>query len=202
MTSPAPQRAFTLIELLVVISIIGILGSLIISGVNVARSKSRDAQRRQTLNELRDAIELYKTKNGHYPTSPGTWFTSEPDLEWAGNPDPNWIPNLVTDHDISKLPRDPVGISNPINCDNNTWWGEPETPFYYYDSWSGNGYLLASVCGSETALKTTDSLYDTWLNNAGWGVQDAHTMKLCVSSQSDINIYGVDECGGGASGML
>jgi len=56
---------FTLIELLVAIAIIGILATLLLSNVNVARGRARDAQRKNDLREIQNALELYK--NGTTP---------------------------------------------------------------------------------------------------------------------------------------
>lgn len=61
------KYGFTLLELLVVISIIGLLSAIVLTAMNTARAKSRDAERIKTVQELRKAIELYYSDNGYYP---------------------------------------------------------------------------------------------------------------------------------------
>ncbi len=61
------HKGFTLIELLVVISIIGILISLSLFGIQGARKSSRDAKRKSDLEALRSALEMYKADKGSYP---------------------------------------------------------------------------------------------------------------------------------------
>lgn len=56
------ERSFTLIELLVVIAIIGLLASIIIVVVNPAKEKTRDAQRKTDINQIRLAMELCLSK--------------------------------------------------------------------------------------------------------------------------------------------
>src|SRR5438132_1430180 len=63
------RRGFTLIELLVVIAIIGILASIVLAYLNVARQKSRDARRLADVNALQKSLEIYYTENGTYPTT-------------------------------------------------------------------------------------------------------------------------------------
>lgn len=58
------RRGFTLIELLVVIAIIGLLSSVVLTSLNQARSKTRDAKRIQDLKQLEKALELYAANNG------------------------------------------------------------------------------------------------------------------------------------------
>lgn len=52
------QRGFTLIELLVVIAIIGLLSSVVLSSLNSAREKSRDARRLSDVKQMQTALEL------------------------------------------------------------------------------------------------------------------------------------------------
>jgi len=93
------NQGFTLIELLVVISIIGILGSIVLTNVNTARQKARDVQRMANVNQIASAIALYQDDNEGVP--PG-----EDGVEYV-NGNPEWIPGLVPKY-ISSVPSDPV----------------------------------------------------------------------------------------------
>lgn len=61
------SRGFTLVELLVVIAIIGILATLLLLQLNVARSKARDTQRATAVNQIQIAVELFYDDCGWYP---------------------------------------------------------------------------------------------------------------------------------------
>jgi general secretion pathway protein G len=71
------KRGFTLIELLVVIAIIGIL--ITVGSVSYQRAVrlSRDSKRKTDLEQIRQALETYRSENGIYPPS-SSW---EIDLE-------------------------------------------------------------------------------------------------------------------------
>ena len=56
-------KAFTLVELLIVIVIIGILAGLIIWALRSAVVKARDAQAKNSVKVVQDAIEVYLTEN-------------------------------------------------------------------------------------------------------------------------------------------
>lgn len=71
MTHNTNPRGFTLIELLVVIAIIGILSSVVLSSLNVARSKGNDAKRFSDLHQIATALELYRNSNTAYPAHDG-----------------------------------------------------------------------------------------------------------------------------------
>ncbi len=57
-------RGFTLIELLVVIAIIGILSSVVLASLNVARGKGANAAVKANLNGIRSQAEVIADNNG------------------------------------------------------------------------------------------------------------------------------------------
>ncbi|MDD3887990.1 MAG: type II secretion system protein [Patescibacteria group bacterium] len=61
------EAGFTLIEILVVVSIIGILASIALIGVDDARKKARDARRVSDLYQISQAVEMYNNASGQYP---------------------------------------------------------------------------------------------------------------------------------------
>lgn len=99
------NHGFTLIELLVVISIISLLSSVVLTSVNSARAKARDARRIADFREIQKALELYYDTNGSYPLGSqgsGQWSSHAPGY---GNND-NYIVGLAPTY-IPTLPRDP-----------------------------------------------------------------------------------------------
>jgi prepilin-type N-terminal cleavage/methylation domain-containing protein len=180
------QKGFTLIELLVVIAIIGLLSSIVLAALSSARSRARDGDRIETLVSLRNALELYYTKHGNYPSTLGTPYISDRDLYYYtyGNfvlpSGGQWIPGLVSDGDIGALPHDP----NPgavTTCDpGNNWFGPGESAEYAYSSLDGSGYELASICGSEAPISKSSPFFDSYLVTQGF--TDIHTLKICVGT--------------------
>ncbi len=61
------QKGFTLIELLVVITIIAILTGLVGSNYLSSRARARDAERKNALSQIQNALEMYISDNGQYP---------------------------------------------------------------------------------------------------------------------------------------
>ncbi len=98
----AKQRAFTLIELMVVLVIIGVLAALIVPNVLDRADDARVAAARTDVNNLVQALKLYKLDNQRYPTAEQglAALLAKP----AVSPVPqNWKPYL------DKLPNDPWG---------------------------------------------------------------------------------------------
>jgi len=70
------RRGFTLIELLVVIAIIGILAGIIFASLSSARFGGNEAKTIATLNQVRNAAELYAlANNGSYGSDAGNCIT-------------------------------------------------------------------------------------------------------------------------------
>ncbi len=61
------KNGFTLIEMLIVVTIIALLSSVILVGLQPARTAARDARRIVDLNEVKNGLELYFNKCGYYP---------------------------------------------------------------------------------------------------------------------------------------
>lgn len=62
---------FTLLEMLVVIGIIGILVTLGFTSYSTVQKSARDAKRKSDLEQVRTALEMYRSNNDAYPI--GTW---------------------------------------------------------------------------------------------------------------------------------
>lgn len=85
-------KGFTLIELLIVISIIALLTALGTYSYNNAQAKARDAKRKQDINNVKKALQLYFEDNDTYPniidsssTSLGPYLTDIPQDPKGGN---------------------------------------------------------------------------------------------------------------------
>jgi general secretion pathway protein G len=94
------QHGFTLIELMVVLVIIGVLAALIVPNVLDRADDARVTAAKTDVNNLMQALKLYRLDNQRYPTSEQglAALVNKP----AASPvPPNWRPYL------EKLPADP-----------------------------------------------------------------------------------------------
>ena len=104
------KKGFTLVELLVVVAIIGVLSSVVLSNLNAARAKGRDAKRMADLRQMRNALELSFNDLGVYPamfSGPGSTYCAAITSSPGG-----WLSTAY----ISTLPTDPSwngSVSSP-----------------------------------------------------------------------------------------
>lgn len=107
------QKGFTLIELLVVIAIIGLLASIVLTSLNTARAKARDARRLSDMHNIQTALELYYLKNNSYPGNTDNdcsgWDAGFNGGEGSGDP---FISPLESDNLMSQTPGDPTATGN------------------------------------------------------------------------------------------
>jgi general secretion pathway protein G len=98
----ARTRGFTLIELLVVLVIIGVLGAIIVPTVLNRADDARVTAARTDVNNLMQALKMYKLDNLRYPSGEQGLqaLVAKPT---TGAVPSNWKPYL------EKLPNDPWG---------------------------------------------------------------------------------------------
>lgn len=95
------NKGFTLIEVLVAAVIVIVLASVGVSSyVNISR-KSRDARRISDFEQIRAALEMYRSDNGYYPnTGAGNWTAMS-----------NLSAVLVSNY-VQAIPADPRDVTN------------------------------------------------------------------------------------------
>ena len=120
------RKSFTLIELLIVIAILGILSAAILIAINPGKrtAQARDAQRKNDISAIANALVGYYTLFGAYPFET-TCDTSRGSKQEAGNSDcsgrtggslspgndwdtPRIRDKLITEGFLKKMPVDPI----------------------------------------------------------------------------------------------
>jgi len=113
------QKAFSFIEILVVVTIIGILATFAVVTYSEFVKQSRDAKRKGDLEQIRAAVEMYKSKNNIYPLTAAVVIGSS-----LCDPGPDCASGTY----LQKIPADP----------------KPTTYTYYYFSATGSDYVIGA----------------------------------------------------------
>lgn len=133
------RTGFTLIELLVVISIISLLSSIVLTSVNSARGKARDARRLADLRQIQNALALYYEDNGSYP--PVTYGPNGSLAGWevSYKDTTNWL-NQLRPY-LPSVPVDPLNVGRePIDMFFSPRPADGNFFYMYYHYPSGASY--------------------------------------------------------------
>lgn len=87
------KKGFTLIEILVTVVIIGVLTAVAIVSYTSINRRSRDVKRKADIEQVRQALEMYRSDNGTYPVVSG--FSDMSGLATFLVPD--YLPTIPTD---------------------------------------------------------------------------------------------------------
>lgn len=157
------RKGFTVVELLVVVIVIGILASITIVAYNGAQDRAEYARAKTDMKHINDALIIYKSQNGTYPSTGGAW-TYQYNIGSA-TPNSTFLAALVPTY----LDKMPIGKANT-----SYYWYS-----YFYRSDNGTDYKLlrciykdAFLNGALPAVEKGDNpLLDTPGNRstACWG---------------------------------
>lgn len=122
------REGFSFIEILVVVTIIGIITTIGMVTYTGFMKQSRDAKRKGDLEQIRGALEMYKSKNNVYPTA----------LDLA-TPGGVCDPLPGTECYLTKLPKDPAATYT----------------YYYSGVADGSTYTLGALLEQAAGSPTT-----------------------------------------------
>jgi len=117
---------FTMIELLVATVIIAVLTAVGVTSYASATRKSRDTKRISDIEQMRSALEMYRSDNGFYPNTGAGW------LDIGGVTGGDFYTALVSGGYMQAIPDDPKNTSasptytyfyQPANLVNGQYYG-------------------------------------------------------------------------------
>ncbi|OYW24956.1 MAG: hypothetical protein B7Z55_00735 [Planctomycetales bacterium 12-60-4] len=133
------RKGFTLVELVVVVLVLGIIAAVAAPKMFDTATSARDNSTVQSIAVVRDAIELYKARNGVYPGDGGTSSDLHDDLK----------PFLKGPFPKSTLGGAPGDRSVKIETDGSALAGDVDgTTDWIYDNTTGE--ILINESGYET----------------------------------------------------
>ena len=156
------SKGFTLIELLVVIAIIALLSSIILSSLNSARQRARDAERVSDVSQLRIGLQLFYSDYQFYPTTldqltSGVAYVNKIPKDPLSNSNgglaqylPSGISQAATTY-LGSHPTDPLSNGGTFQC----------RPEYCYGYYIAPGETTPSRYHIGTQLETSSPVLET-----------------------------------------
>jgi prepilin-type N-terminal cleavage/methylation domain-containing protein len=167
------NKGFTLIELLVVVAIISMLTSVTLAALGDAKQKGRDSGKIRALKEVRNALQLYATDNGQFPTGhQGYNFTSKTLLDNLVNGSKKYIPSInseilyiSTDGKTYNLAIRLERSDNPVlNSDSNTDSALFQYLIYGSSNTCTGDYIYDYAAGTRSTGPSTSGLPERCYN--------------------------------------
>ena len=156
------NRAFTLIELLVVISIISLLSTVVFAVFSTSRVQAQDAAKKETVHNVQQALELYRTKHGVYPPNfsdnLSTNVRTSPAIQGdaaSGDAYTASMEVLVNDGDLAAVPKSDSGAGYG-------YYNAGDTATFFTQLTGGYGGVSNSAIFPKTLL--TIGSYSTYSN--------------------------------------
>lgn len=146
------KSGFTLVELLVVIAIIAILSSVVLASLGAAKQKGLYARTQTDINQLRNAMILYRLDKGELPPLGDNCSacSNPPNSTWTTVIDALVSGNYIAD----RIDKDPWGNYYGYD-DNDCNSGTTGTSYLFTSgadrvSWTTDDYLvtLTKSCGN------------------------------------------------------
>jgi prepilin-type N-terminal cleavage/methylation domain-containing protein len=191
------KKGFTLIELLVVVSIISLLSSIVLTSVNNAKARGRDARRKEDFKQMQNALELYYNQNGGYPAL-GAPNPLQLTYNVRSNPAGSgtllaayyaFFAPLITQGFISTIPIDPINVASgatPYSSSTTV-----NSIYYFFSNGTAGGsnatvYLLCSWLENQSdkqTLQYTDVI-DPFTGSYLYGNEGYSAYMYCVRNPS------------------
>lgn len=156
-------RGFTLIELILVMAIIMILSVIGFGSYTQATLKARDTQRKNDLNQIAKAIELFNNDIGSYPTSVGgvMYCPTLTEPKACGTQIYAYVKGVMAVY-MDEVPSDPT--SGKI---------------YYYSQDAGGGFSLYAALENTQDKDVVTTLSGGVAVPTDWGIQCGSASEMC-----------------------
>ncbi len=160
------KNGFTLIEILIVVGIIGLLASVVLSGLGSVRGRGRDARRAADLRFVQQSLELYYTRCQRYPggTASGSSCDSTNPSSWES------FTRVLKNSDlgITNVPSDPL------------YSDDAQKNYKYAVSGDGQSYVLQATLEDENSPILKDSFDGDTSAYNGPGLNCAAPETYCI----------------------